>query len=407
VKQIVFFSWNNVGIFFFLVTGTSILQDILDIKLPTAIIIDYQHVTLLRHTKTVLNTIYKGLSPSRRERLDIKLKNQCFPHFFNRRMKSFNKLSFIKAVELRNVLIYGFLPLSYEFVKREQLAHIALFICAIRLYHSQPPIFGRETATIANRLFEQYYKDHTIFYNLIQNYVLHLHSHYGNQYVNYGSLANIGCFSQEDLIGHISTNTHGTRYYGDQIVHYFNIDFTLNNRFLQAKYEINSKPIDLSTDFIIDNCSIIIEHHNRICKCLNVLQCMSIYRRCIIRNNTFHSLLYKRRTSSNSYFVSFHKSTNNETKYFGIIHLFFTCANTTYALIQHFKNKQEFISLFESSSYFDLLKKPLNSCFSILYKEPTDLFDIVQVIHIIKHCIVFDFEEQLIVTEVSAYHEHD
>jgi hypothetical protein len=134
VKQIVFFSWNNVGIFFFLVTGTSILQDILDIKLPTAIIIDYQHVTLLRHTKTVLNTIYKGLSPSRRERLDIKLKNQCFPHFFNRRMKSFNKLSFIKAVELRNVLIYGFLPLSYEFVKREQLAHIALFIKIIQYF---------------------------------------------------------------------------------------------------------------------------------------------------------------------------------------------------------------------------------------------------------------------------------
>ncbi|CAF1231843.1 unnamed protein product [Rotaria sordida] len=193
--------------------GISILQNILDTKLPEAIIIDYQHVSLLRHTKTVLSTIYKQFNPSHRRLIDIKLKNQCFPHFFNRRMIPFKNLSFIKAIELRNILLYGFLPLSYEFMNREQLAHFALFICSFRLYHSQPPMFGRETVRIANQLFEQYYKDHKKFYRLIQNYVLHLHSHYGNQYVNYGSLANIGCFSQEDLLGHISSNTHGTRFF--------------------------------------------------------------------------------------------------------------------------------------------------------------------------------------------------
>ncbi|CAF4124951.1 unnamed protein product [Adineta steineri] len=392
---------------FFFATGTSILKDILDTKLPQGIIIDYQHVSLLRHTKTLLYQVYKQFSPSQRQLFDIKLKQQCFPHFFNRRMKTCKDLSFMKAVELRNVLIYGLLPLSYEFINYEQLAHMSLFICAIRLYHSQPPMFGQTTATIANQLFKQYYKDHRKFYHLIQNYVLHLHAHYGEQYVNYGSLSNIGCFSQEDLIGHVSSNTYGTRYYGDQIVHYYNINFSLHNRVPHTKYDIHSKPIDLNPGFIIDNYTIIIAHHNRICSCLNIPKCISIYRRCIIRSNTFHSLLYKRRTKSNSYFVSYYESTSNNEKYFGIIHLFFCCMNTTYAVIQRFKNKQPFSSLFKSSSYFDLLEKPLDSCYNILFKNPCDIFDIVEINYIIKHCIVFDFEQELVVTEISAYNEHD
>ncbi|CAF5034944.1 unnamed protein product, partial [Rotaria sp. Silwood1] len=158
---------------------------------------------------------------------DNHLKYQSSPHFFNRQMKSFNKFSFIKAVELRNILFYGFLPLSFEFINIQQLAHFALFICSIRLYHSQPPMFGDKTQAIADKLFEQYYKHHRIFYSNIQNYVLHLHRHFGTQYRNYGSLANIGCFHQEDQIGHISKNIHGSNYYSDLIVHYYSIDFLI------------------------------------------------------------------------------------------------------------------------------------------------------------------------------------
>ncbi|CAF3891912.1 unnamed protein product [Rotaria sp. Silwood1] len=116
-------------------------------------------------------------------------------------------------------------------------------------------MFGDKTQAIADKLFEQYYKHHRIFYSNIQNYVLHLHRHFGTQYRNYGSLANIGCFHQEDQIGHI--------------------------------------------------------------------------------------------------------------------------------------------------------KKPLDKCFILLSKEPSDLFDVININHVIKHCITFEFQQQLIVSEVSAYHEHD
>ncbi|CAF1241007.1 unnamed protein product [Rotaria sordida] len=387
--------------------GISILQDILDIPLPHAILIDYQHVTLLRHTKTVLRAIYKQLKPSDRERFDNKLKYQSFPHFFNRQMKPFKEFRFIKAVELRNILFYGFLPLSFEFIDSQQLAHFALFICSIRLYHSQPPMFDDKTQALADKLFEQYYKDHGIFYSDIQNYVLHMHHHFGTQYQNYGSLANIGCFYQEDLIGHISKNIHGSNYYSDLIVHYYSIDFDLHAQISHTKYKTISKPIDLNVDIIINDYPTIIQHHDKICTCLNPLTCISIYRRCVIRNNIFHSLIYNKRGKSNSYFISYNKSANDYIKYFGRIILFFSCINRNYAVVQRYTQNQNFSYLFKTSPYFSLLEKPLDNCFSLLSKEPSDLFDIININHVIKHCITFEFQQQLIVTEVSAYHEHD
>ncbi|CAF4369953.1 unnamed protein product, partial [Rotaria sordida] len=40
-------------------------------------------------------------------------------------------------------------------------------------------MFGDKTQAIADKLFEQYYKDHGIFYSDIQNCVLHMHHHFG------------------------------------------------------------------------------------------------------------------------------------------------------------------------------------------------------------------------------------
>ncbi|UJR38891.1 hypothetical protein I4U23_031559 [Adineta vaga] len=387
--------------------GISILQDILDISLPYSILIDYQHVTLLRHTKTVLNEIYKLLKPSKREQLNNKLRLQSFPHFFHRKMKPFTEFAFIKATELRNILYYGCLPSLLGLIDIERLAHFALFVCSIRLYHLQPSMFDNQTQTIADALFDQYYKDHELFYTGIQNFVLHLHRHFGAQYRNYGSLANIGCFHQEDLIGHISKNIHGSNYYSDLIVHYYSIDFHLYAQTAHAKFTTISKPIDLNVDINLNNYPIVTQYHDKICTCLNPLSCVSIYRRFLIRNNMFHSLIYNKRGKSNSYFVSYYKSSNDHNQHFGRIKLFFTFSNSNYALLQRYIQDDNFSSLFETSSYFSLLEKPLDKFFSLLSKESSDLIDIIDVNNILKHCITFEFHQQLIVTEVSAYHEHD
>ncbi|CAF4999067.1 unnamed protein product [Rotaria sp. Silwood1] len=268
-------------------------------------------------------------------------------------------------------------------------------------------MFGDKTQAIADKLFEQYYKHHRIFYSNIQNYVLHLHRHFGTQYRNYGSLANIGCFHQEDQIGHISKNIHGSNYYSDLIVHYYSIDFYLHTQISHTEYKTISKPIDLNVDIIIYDYPIIIQHHNKICTCLNPLTCISIYRRCVIHNRMFHSLIYNKRGKSNSYFISYNKSANDCIKYFGRIILFFSCINRNYAIVQRHIQNQNISYLFRTSPYFFLLEKPLDKCFILLSKEPSDLFDVININHVIKHCITFEFQQQLIVTEVSAYHEHD
>lgn len=76
--------------------GRSILHDILDVPLPTSIIVDYLHVTLLRHTRAILHQSYMSLTPFQRSQIDDRLRKQKFPNFFNRKVRALNDLSFIK-----------------------------------------------------------------------------------------------------------------------------------------------------------------------------------------------------------------------------------------------------------------------------------------------------------------------
>ncbi|CAF3742188.1 unnamed protein product [Rotaria sordida] len=153
----------------------SILTSILDIPLPDAVIIDYLHSI-------------------ERLQVDSRLTKQNFSQYFNRKMKA-----------------------------------ITLFVCFTRLLHGQS-IVGLETGKLADELFQQFYRDHDEHYYGLQNLVLHLHTDFVTMYQNHSALSNIECFGQEDLIGSVESNHHGTRYYGESIAYYYNIDFSLHNK---------------------------------------------------------------------------------------------------------------------------------------------------------------------------------
>ena len=180
--------------------GATILTDFLDVPLPQAILIDYLHVTLLRHTKTIIQNLYHHLRPVHREELDVRLKEQRFPHYFNRRMRAFRDLSYIKGIELKNTLFYGLIPLFINYLSIDRIAHLCLYVSGIRLIHSEC-LLGEDTHIVAGQLLKHYYKDHEKFYVGLQNFVLHLHRHYEQQYIYYGALSNTSTFAQEDLIG--------------------------------------------------------------------------------------------------------------------------------------------------------------------------------------------------------------
>lgn len=383
--------------------GVSILHEILDTKLPEGIIIDYLHCTLLGHAKAIIKAIYRQLKPNQRISIDTQIKEQNFPHFFGRKTRPIVDFAHVKATEIKNLLLYTLLPLLHVYLPLEQLSHLALFICFIRIFHCESSHI-HDASALAHNLFLQFYKDHDKYYVDLQNFVLHLHIHYSMIYEQYGSLCNIGCFGQEDLIGGISSNHHGTRSYGELVCHYYNIDFALSNILDSAK-EAQDGPIDpinqsANTIRYADDC------HQRLCGCNGLDKCLVLYRRCFVRERLFHSLLYQKRQRCISYFIQYSSNDDGEQRHFGAIEYFFTCHGKSFALVHRYPVKQLYSEFYRTSRYFSLLKKALDSFFFVLKSESSQL-DVILVEQICIHCIMIEENEYFIVTPISSYNEHD
>lgn len=206
--------------------GTSVLTTITDIPLPHCIMIDYAHVTLLRHFRDVVRTISLSLAPATRKEIDRALRFQRFPHFFHRKMRGIEDFSHIKAVELRNLLLYGFIPHFLPYLTTDQFCFMSLFIIGVRLLHGRNHV-SQSTSRMADLLLSSYYRDHHLFFKHHANLVLHLHQHYGQSYEWHGPLSSVNTFAQEDFMGYMSKNRNGTTYFGDQMAYYYNIDVHL------------------------------------------------------------------------------------------------------------------------------------------------------------------------------------
>lgn len=382
--------------------GMSILHQLLDTPLPQAILIDYLHVTLLRHSKAIFVDLYRRLRPRERDDLDKQLKIQPMPHYFNRRLRAFNELAYVKGTELRNILFYACLPLFCRYLPIDLLAHLSLFVCAIRLWHSEAS-FGDETSKIAGNLFEHYYRDHESFYSGLQNFVLHLHRHFEEQYDNFGAITYASTFAQEDLIGHVSSNRHGTRYHGDLITYYYSLDFALHNRMPVHVCAVDDL-LDKQEDRDAANFPEIERQHGTVCSCSDPSTCVSIYRRCQWQQKIYHSLLYTKCKKSISYFVQYHM---DDRLNFGRIALFFRCNNAMFALVHRHQRTGLFSEQFSSSPYYSLIKEPVDRYFFILKHESSSPLECVPICQIRTHCVIFDRADSFVVTPVTTHHEHD
>ncbi|CAF3066765.1 unnamed protein product [Rotaria sp. Silwood2] len=382
--------------------GNSALENILDVPLPKGIVLDYLHVSLLGHAKAIILSIYHQLKPAQREQFNVQLKSQKFPHFFQRKIRTIDNFAFVKGTEVRNLLFYGLLPHLKLFLSIEQFSHLSLYICAIRLLHSGH-VFGEKTREIADPLFSIFYKDHELFYLGLQNFKLHLHAHYASIYESHGSLSNLGCFGQEDFIGSVSANYHGTRYYGNSITYYYNIDFFIQNK--KQERTVTNGPYDLSSTLANDY-EHVKQFHTSLCNCIELTLCCIIYRRFIIHNEMFHSLIYYKRQDSVSYFVQYSFNNDVQDTRFGAIELFFIFNELGYAVIKHHRIKELCSDIFKACYYYHLLKMPIDSLYFSLEKNDCGI-DIVRTDNIFNHCIVVEKNDCLFVTTISSYNEHD
>lgn len=322
--------------------------------------------------------------------------------FFNRKIRSMENFAFVKGTEVRNLLFFGLLSHLYKWLSIDQYAHMALYVCAIRLLHSGN-LFGSETSIIAGELLDQFHRDHHLFYHELKSFKLHLHSHYSSMYRNYGSLINLGCFGQESFIGFVSDNYHQVRYYGDAIVHYYSIDFALQQK--KQKTTIINGPKD-RCNVSPEEFDIVNKYHSSICRCNQINSCCEFYRRFTVHEKTFHSLIYIRRMDSISYFVRYSSQTITKPDRFGSIALFFTCNGQGYAVIRNHRLQHRFSDQFKQSSYYHVLKEPIDRLYYVLDKDYRQN-DLVPVELILNHCIIVEQNDSIFVTNVLSYNEHD
>lgn len=97
-----------------------------------------------------------------------------------------------------------------------------LIVFPLKLLHG-PRQIGFNSEEVAHELMKAYYKDHQMYYERIQNFVLHLHIHFSVQYRLHGSLCHLGSFGQESLLGSLAKNRHGTRFLGETIIDNYNV----------------------------------------------------------------------------------------------------------------------------------------------------------------------------------------
>ena len=388
--------------------GLSVLHSLLDIPLPHSVIIDYAHVSLLRHSKSIFIEFYRRSRPLVRNEIDDLIRKQCFPHFFHRKMKPFTDLSFVKATEIRNTLFYGFLPIFYQRAPIDLLTHFGLYITALRLLHGAP-ILGSKTLKVANDLLVKYYENFSNFYIDLENFVLHLHSHYPTQCNRFGSLSHLGSFGQESLIGYVGSNHTGTRYHGNLICENYSLDFLVHHvlETNDLSTVTTDGPFDQDVSFDFKSNDIFLDFHDQICICSSIDSCMVAFRRCTINQHVFHSLQYKKRQKSVSYLVRFRRTNDPLSYMFGNIVIFFRHANLTYALIEKYSIQCLFSDLLSTSRYHRLLVGSIDHFFYVVSRNYFVGYECVVVSRIVDHCILFECSDFCIITPLSSYDEHD
>ncbi|CAF3327366.1 unnamed protein product [Rotaria socialis] len=386
--------------------GTSILDEVVDVSLPRALIIDYAHVSLLRHFRDVIKTVASSLAPAVREKIDVSLRAQRFPYFFHRKMRGVADFSFIKAVELKNLLLYGFIPHFMNHLTIDQLCFISLFTIGVRLFHADN-VFTPIISTTANELLCKYYADHHIYFLHHANFVLHLHQHFQDVYEYHGPLSSINTFSQEDFIGYIKKNKNGTTSFENLFAYYYNIDVLLKKFKETNLIRVVDGPLDVclvrQENPLFHELS---NYHQKSCDRNNYCQCIKTFRRCLIFKKMYHSLQYVKRKNTTSYFVKYLFRPGNFE--FGSIKVFFQHQQQTYALIQHFQVINAFSDYLKDSRYYGLLKQAIDNFYFVLKK--TNITRIVLVEKIQTHMIVFqNIPEKafILATPISAITEHD
>ncbi|CAM4805911.1 unnamed protein product [Rotaria magnacalcarata] len=366
-------------------------------RYPDDIIHDYMHLICLNHVSTLLKRFTCILTKNDIDGIDSMLSNLHLPHDAHvKYIYSIKSVNDWKAKDSRLFILNVGLPILIQHLPELYSSHFSIYCMAIKILHC-PRSF--EEIELADTMIHYYCKNaSTIYDQKIELYSLHAHLHLPNQVLNHGAMAFTSSFCFESAIRHVKKKAHGTKHLGSQISFWYDIESIVitkksepPSRFLINEIKLNS--------------SILNPYKKKLNENLNILQHdalkIQFYLRFKDKFVTYHSVLYDKRFSCNSYLVSYNDQ-HHQIQYGNII-LFYSLENQYYSLIQQFRRTN--IRISDELNIPEKFKNILDSFYPIC--SLNDEFIIIQAGNIRSKCISVPFKQYECISERRINYEHD
>lgn len=367
------------------VKGRSVLID--HINVIQAVPVDYMHAVLEGVTKRLLecwlNTklnahrFYLGLST---DRIDKKLLRIKPPQEFRRTPRSISTYKHWKASEFRAWLLYYCLPVLTDILPSDYIFHLSLLVSAMHLLLGD--CLQEEDISRASRLLEMFY---TLIPELYPHemlaYNIHCLIHLCQCVQNWGPLWGYSCFGFENMNGHLRKNIHGTRNTLPQLVHTIRMQQKLPASSKRLRASENSETIDLldsltattSVETVIDQHTEVkgrIKHQKIDRTSTNAIESAGLHVATrslpVCYKVRYKSIPYtakavEKKTARNGSICVF--CDDIQVLHFGTIRFFFFCGSEVHALIDTFKESEDFCDHIRTPSIPELdssLAKSIN-----------------------------------------------
>ncbi|CAF1171682.1 unnamed protein product [Adineta steineri] len=404
--------------YLFGVTGISPLFSL--ISVPTQSVFDYFHLVLEIHLRRVLSVWYEIIKSNNALKfIDDYLNEIEYPHSFNRHVKHFSQYSKWKASQLRTFMIYIAMPLLVRLrlampdtFPEVYLSHFSLLFIYIRVLRhfndrdaiSQVPVF-----------IHAYLHSFSSIYDTCKElFSVHALCHLWQQVKDHGGLAYHSLFATESCLQHFAKLAHGTVALGQQICFWWCIFSQINSK--QVQYT----PKLLLDEYLIEDNFLdyqLLKNYQQefdlvYYQMFNKLPDESMKYYCRYRRGMshYHSFMYTRRKTSNSYSISVNVYTDHgeSNLYYGQILFFFYVNNQPFFFFKRFNNsKTKFSSLLEPMGDISTWSLYLDKYYPIVRFSTSHLI-ILPCSCIVSKCFFFLLSDELLVcTSIELETEHD
>ncbi|CAF4603020.1 unnamed protein product, partial [Rotaria magnacalcarata] len=136
----------------------------------------------------------------------------------------------------------------------------------------------------------------------IELYSLHVHLHLPSQVLNHGGVAFTSAFCFDSAIRSIKSKPHGTKNLGSQITYWCDIDTIIPSKECEVSSPSLVSEIKLDNDLLNAYRGILAKQLNGLKQDINIIK---LYVRFKDKFLTYHSFLYSKRFTCNSYLISY------------------------------------------------------------------------------------------------------